>query len=370
MKRLIKSLSIALFVIIIVFSTYTVDAETMQVPQWYNLKAALDEPPVVGKTVNLKVELQAIIGDLNNISINLILPEGWTVDKKKKSVKKIESGKTEQINFSVMPKNELTQGSIVVEAVFDIPKASINNAIDKMTTDKNVANGLKSTVKAWPTPTKRYTDTSFAIFPEESFYPLSGDMWVCYADELSPDKAFKGPVYYIDSLLSLHQAQTDVEMFNQLNVLLKTDMTLAVNLTESGIDLNKKRFDYLNGLYVLAVDAWKNQDYQTALDFLELLEKESVELKKSYADYLKIATGNMRALVFWKQGQRRLAEETFKNTFALNRKHKLQRYILRNLGLLMYSSKDKETARQMYSLAKNIKSGYILLDKELELLNK
>ena len=190
MKRLIKSLSIALFILIIAFSTYTVDAETMQVPQWYNLKAALDEPPVVGKSVNLKVELQAIIGDLNNISINLILPEGWTVDKKKKSVKKIESGKTEQINFSVMPKNELTQGSIVVEAVFDIPKASINNAIDKMTTDKNVANGLKSTVKAWPTPAKRYTDTSFAIFPEESFYPLSGDMWVCYADELSPDKAF------------------------------------------------------------------------------------------------------------------------------------------------------------------------------------
>ena len=195
-------------------------------------------------------------------------------------------------------------------------------------------------------------------------------MWVSYADELSPDKAFKGPVYYIDSLISLHQAQTDVEMFNKLNVLLKTDMTLAVNLTESGIDLNKKRFDYLNGLYVLAVDAWKNQDFQTALDFLELLEKESVELKKSYADYLKIATGNMRALVFWKQGQRRLAEEAFKNTFALNRKHKLQRYILRNLGLLMYSSKDKETAKQMYSLAKNIKSGYTLLDKELELLNK
>ncbi len=370
MKRLIKSLSIALFILIIVFSAYTVDAETMQVPRWYNLKAALDEPPVVGKSVNLKVELQAIIGDLNNISINLILPEGWTVDKKKKNVKKIESGKTEQINFSIMPKNELTQGSIVVEAVFDIPKTSINNAIDKMTTDKNVANGLKATVKAWPNPTKRYTDTSFAIFPEESFYPLSGDMWVSYADELSPDKAFKGPVYYIDSLLSLHQAQTDVEMFNQLNVLLKTDMTLAVSLTESGIDLNKKRFDYLNGLYVLAVDAWKNQDYQTALDFLELLEKESVELKKSYADYLKIATGNMRALVFWKQGQRRLAEETFKNTFALNRKHKLQRYILRNLGLLMYSSKDKDTARQMYSLAKNIKSGYILLDKELELLKK
>jgi tetratricopeptide (TPR) repeat protein len=370
MKRLIKSLSIVLFILTAALFNSSVKAETMQVPQWYNLKATLEEPPVVGKSVGLNVELQSIIGDLNNISVKLILPDGWTVDKKQKNVKKIEAGKTEQIKFTVLPKNELSQGSIVVEAVFDIPKTSINNAIDKMTTDKNTAEGLKATVKAWPNPAKRYTDTSFAIFPEESFYPLSGDMWVSYADELSPDKAFKGPVYYIDSLISLHQAQTDVEMFNKLNVLLKTDMTLAVNLTESGIDLNKKRFDYLNGLYVLAVDAWKNQDFQTALDFLELLEKESVELKKSYADYLKIATGNMRALVFWKQGQRRLAEEAFKNTFALNRKHKLQRYILRNLGLLMYSSKDKETAKQMYSLAKNIKSGYTLLDKELELLNK
>ena len=155
MTRLKNSLSIVLFILIFVLSSYTVEAETMQVPQWYNLKAALDEPPVVGKSVNLKVELQAIIGDLNNISINLILPEGWTVDKKKKSLKKIESGKTEQIIFSVMPKNELTQGSIVVEAVFDIPKTSINNAIDKITTDKQVADGLKASVKSWPNPTKR-----------------------------------------------------------------------------------------------------------------------------------------------------------------------------------------------------------------------
>ena len=369
MKRLINCLSIVLF-IFIAFSVYTVNAETMQVPQWYNMKASLEEPPVVGKSVNLNVELQAIIGDLNNVNVRLILPEGWTVDNKQKNIKKIESGKTEQIKFSVLPKNELSQGSIVVEAVFDIPKTSINNAIDKITTDKQVADGLKASVKSWPNPTKRYTDTSFAIYPEESFYPLSGDMWLNYADDLSPDKAFKGPVYYIDSLISLHQAQTDVEMFNKLNILLKTDMTLAVNLTESGIDLNKKRFDYLNGLYVLAVDAWNNQDYQTALDFLELMEKESAELKKSYADYLKIATGNLRALVFWKQGQRRLAEEAFKNAFAVNRKHKLQRYILRNLGLLMYSAKDKESAKQMYSLAKNIKSGYTLLDKEFELLNK
>ena len=370
MNRLIYRLSIVLFIVSFIFAGYSANAETIQIPQWYNMKASLEEPPVVGKNVTLNVELQAIIGDLNNVSVGLILPEGWTVDKKQKELKKIESGKTEMFKFSVLPKNELSQGSIVIEAVFDVPKDSINKVLDNISPDKNAAASLKASVNAWPTPTKRYADASFAIFPEESFYPLTGDMWINYADEMSPEKGFRGPVYFLDSLISLHQAQTDVEMFTKLTELLKSDEGLANKLNENGIDLNKKRFDYLNGLYVLAVDAWKNQDYQTSLDFLELLEKESAELKKNQIDSLKIATGNIRALVFWKQGQKRLAEEAFKKAFYQNRKHKLQRYILRNLGLLIYSSKDKSTALQMYSLAKNMKSGYVLLDKEFELLKK
>jgi tetratricopeptide (TPR) repeat protein len=370
MNRLIRCLSIVLLTVFLSFSITEIYAETIQIPQWYSLKASLNKPPEVGKIVELNVELQSIIGDLDNISVRLILPDGWTVDKNTKELKKIESGKIENIKFSVLPKTELSQGSIVVEAVFDIPKSSINKAIDKLTTDKNMAESLKNSVNSWPNPTKRYTDTSFAIFPEESFYPLSGDMWVTYADNLAPDIGFKGPVYYDDSLISVHQAQTDVEMYNKLKELLKSDASLADKLSETGIDLNKKHFDYMNGLYVLAVDAWKNNDFQTSLDFIELLEKESTELKKNYVDYLKIATGNMRALVFWKQGQKRLAEEAFKKAFYQNRKHKLQRYILRNLGLLMYASKDKSTAQQMFSLAKNMKEGYTLLDKELELLKK
>ena len=58
MKRLIKSLSIILFILTAVLLNSSVSAETMQVPQWYNLKATLEEPPVVGKSVGLNVELQ------------------------------------------------------------------------------------------------------------------------------------------------------------------------------------------------------------------------------------------------------------------------------------------------------------------------
>ncbi len=364
-----KSIFFFPFILNILFC-FCLSAATIQTPEWYKLKATLEEPPVVGKTIPLNIELQALIGDLKNINIRLILPDEWSVDSLEKKVKIIESGKKENIVFSVFPKIALTQGSIVVEATFDIPKNSINKAIDKMTTDKNIADSLKSSVNSWSSPTKRYTDTSFAIFPEESFYPLSNDMWINYADEMSPNTKFRGPVYYIDSMISLHQAQTDVEMFIKLSELLKTDESLAKKLAETGIDLNKKRYDYLNGLYILAVDAWKNNDYQNSLNFIGQLEKEAKDLNKNLADYLKISTENLKALIYWKQGQKHLAEEAFKNAFSQNRKHKLQRYILRNLGLFMYSKKDKATAQEMYELAKGFKKGYTLLDKEADLLKE
>lgn len=343
-------------------------SETVKIPQWYKMLASFEETPVLGKQTVVNVELTAVIGALENVSIRLILPNGWAVDRAIARVKKIEREKSEMVKFLVTPKTMLAQGSIVVEGMFDTPKEAINTAIDEMLLDKNVAESLKKDVKNWPDPAKRYTDIAFAIFPEESFYPLSSDMWVNYENTLAPDKGFNGPVYYKDSLVSLHQAQTDVEMFNRLTELLKTDESLALQLSEKGIDLNKKHFDYLNGLYILAVEAWQNNDYQMSLDFLEELESSLSNIKGDLAENLRISAANIKALVFWKQNQKRLAQEAFQKAFYQNRKHKLQRYVLRNLGLLMYSMKDKSTAIQMYDLAKNIKKGYSLLDKEYSLL--
>lgn len=368
MRKIFSYLAVAA-VFNLVFGLCGVNAETIQLPQWYKMTAAFDEAPAVGKAVNVNVELNAIIGNLENVNLRLLLPEGWTVNKEKQEVKKITAGNTEKIIFSVTPKSCLAQGSVIVEGVFDTPKASIYTAIDKIATDKEMAEGMKASVKAWPEPTKRYTDISFAIFPEESFYPLSGQMWVNYADDMTPGEGFRGPVYFKDSMISGHQAQTDVEMYSKLAELLKTDDTLAAKLTESGIDLNKKRSDYLNGLYVLSVEAWQNQDFQTALDLLDQLEKGSTDLKGVFVNNLKIASGNLRALVFWKQGQKRLAEEAFKKTFAENRKNNLQRYILRNIGLLMFASQDKKSALQMFELAKGMKKGYTLLEHEKALLS-
>ncbi|MDD3147869.1 MAG: hypothetical protein PHD82_11240, partial [Candidatus Riflebacteria bacterium] len=78
----------------------------------------------------------------------------------------------------------------------------------------------------------------------------------------------------------------------------------------------------------------------------------------------------LKGLVFWSQGQKRLAEDAMKKAFYANRKHALQRYVLRNIGLLMLSNRDRDTASQMYNLARPFKQGYILLESEAALLKK
>lgn len=367
MKRFAKCLAAFAFALMAGNSCL---AATIQVPQWYKLKACFDDVPVLEKPIKVKVELEAVIGDLKDARFKLLLPEKWTCEPKEADIKSVLEGKTGTVEFNVVPKTELIQGSVVVETTFATPKDSICAAIDKLTQDKNAADGMKSDVKSWPDPTKRYADISFAILPEEVFYPLTGDMWVSYDDELAPAEGFRGPVYYHNQLISSHQAQIDVEMFNKLVALLKSDSAMASKLAENGIDIEKKRFDYINGLYVLAVDALKNNDYQNALGLLEQLDNAIEESKNKFVENLKISSANIRGLVFWHQGQKRLAEEAFKKAFYQNRKHKLQRYVLRNIGLLMYANKDKATAEQMYNLALGFKKGYLLLEKEKSFLAK
>lgn len=367
MKYMIHCIAVILLVNLFSFNSIAF-GETLQIPQWYKMTANFEDVPTINKSVTLNVDLTAIIGNLENVDLKLLLPEGWVADKISKKINTIAAGKTENVKFQVTPRSYLTQGSVIVEGTFKTPKASLFNAINKITTDKEIAEGMKNSVNAWPELSKRYTNISFAIFPEESFYPISGDMWIDYADEMAPEKGFKGPVHYSNSVISTHQAQTDVEMYNRLLELLKSDKSLEAKLSESGIDLGKKRSDYLMGLYVLAEDSWRNQDYQSALDLLEQMEANIGSSKSDYIANLKIAGGNLRALVFWQQGQKRLAQDTFKKTFYSNRKHKLQRYVLRNIGLLMYAMKDKSTAQQMYRLAADMKKGYTLIDKELSLI--
>lgn len=343
-------------------------AATVQIPEWFNLTAQMAAPPEMGKSVAVKVKLQALIGSLPSSMVRLILPENWKTDQESLSSGELKEGSSAELVFNVTPGSYLTQGSIVVEAALNVPKADLIARIKRDFPDSAV--GMSASVAAWPAESKRYADIAFAMFADESFYPLSGDMWLSYDDKLAPEAGFRGPAYLEDTLVSPYQAQTDLEMFDKLQNYMKTDPQLLEKLAVSGIDINSKRHDQLNGLYVLAVKAFQERNFAVATGFIDRFETQlEPSLAKTF-ESLKIAFANLKGLVFWAQGQKRLAEEALKKAFYANRKHPLQRYVLRNIGLLTLSGGDRDTAAQMFNLALPFKQGFTLLEKEAKLVKK
>lgn len=347
----------------------SLEASTIQVPDWYLLDASLSSAPEMGKPLAVKIKLQALIGDLNNSRIKIILPDSWSADKAEVAVATIKEGNTTDIEFAITPATFLRQGSIVIEAALHVPVQGLADKIKKEFAE-NAAVGLIESVKKWPALTKRYADISFAMLEEESFYPLSGDMWLAYDDKLSPAEGFRGPVFYEDSIITVHQAQTDLEMFEKLENYTKADPQLLAKMIESGIDIDRKRQDQFIALYVLAVKSYQERNFHNALNFLERFASRIANEATNSYENMKIAAANLRGLTFWAQGNRRLAEDSLKKAFYSNRKNPLQRYVLRNLGLLMLAGNDRNTAAEMFRLAQSMKQGYTLLTKENDLLKK
>ena len=357
-----------LILLLVLVSSLQVHAATVQIPEWCNLAASMASPPELGRPVELKVTLRSLIGSLDGAKIRLILPETWKSEPETATIEGVKEGASGEVTFLVTPNSYLNQGSIVAEVLLAAPKADLIARIRRDFPDN--ADEMTAAVNAWPAEAKLYADVAFALFADESFYPLSGDMWLSYDDTLAPADGFRGPVFFEDAIISAHQAQTDVEMFDKLQGYLNSDPDFAGKLVESGIDIEKKRLDQLNGLYVLAVKAWQGKNHADAAGFIEQLEKQLEAQNKPGFENLKIAALNLKGLVFWSQGQKRVAEEALKKAFYTNRKHSLQRYVLRNIGLLMLANGDRATALQMFNLALPFKQGFTLLVKEAELLKK
>lgn len=341
-------------------------AATVQPPEWYRLEATLSAPPKLNEPVELKVTLHALTGDLINTSIRLMLPDSWTADAETKTIANLSEGKKGQLSYTITPKSYLSHASIVVEAAIRVPHQAIIARAHQETPAS--AEAMSQNIASWPKISKRYVDVPFALTEYESFYPLSGGMWLNYDSRLQPTKGFAGPVYYKDPMVSIHQAQTDIEMFEKLKQYLAVDPDIERQLAVSGVDLSSKRFDQINGFYVLAVNAFEGADFDAAMSFIRQFEQESEGLDSTSAEILTIAAGNLKGMTYWAQGQKRLAEDALKKTFYLNRRHPLQRYTLRNIGLLMLSNGDKDTAASMHQLALQLSHGYSLLDKEYQAL--
>ncbi|KAF1080416.1 MAG: hypothetical protein GQF41_3240 [Candidatus Rifleibacterium amylolyticum] len=357
-----------LVTIMFLFCSCFLQAATLQVPEWFKLTARLDRAPELNQTCELQADIESVIGNLHDVQIKLILPESWKAEPESAKIALIKAGSKHKTVFKVTPGSYLSPGSIVVEAAFIVPKTELIAYFNREMPED--AAELSETVRRWPDETRRYTDISFALTPEETFYPVADDMWLSYDDRITVQEGFRGPSYYEDPLITAHQAQTDVAMFEKLETYIKSDPTLLETMQKSGIDVNRKLYDKLNGLYVLAVKAYQDNSLAIAGNFIEQFESAiNTEPATAFAG-LRIAAGNIKGLIYWGKGQRRLAEDTFKKTFYSNRKHPLQRYILRNIGLLMLSGKDTATAAEMFRLARSIKQGYTLLDRESEMLGK
>lgn len=360
-----KLFHIAVLMTMIFLSGFSVcNAATVQMPEWYSMTVDLKAAPRINQQNTVEVKLTAIVGNLQDSRIRLIAPDGWQLEPAEKTIKMVSSGQTETVSFKIVPTGYLAQGSIIAEAGLKVPFAAIEEEIRGK--HANQAEEMIKSLRQWPTASQRYSEISFALMPEESFYPLTQGMWLNYADNLSATREFRGPVFFDDAIITTHQAQTDVEMYEKLLNYSKADPGLTQKLIESGIDLKRKKFDQLNGLYVLATRLFMEKNFQESLNFLNRLETELIEQKAGNIENLEIAAYNLKGLVFWGLNQKRLAEEFLKKAFYRNRKNPLQRYVLRNIGLLMYSGGEKAVAEQMFGLAAGFNTGYTLLEQEYE----
>lgn len=187
----------AIFTLLFFVCCSTLQATTLQVPEWFKLTASLEHAPELNQPVALHATLHAIIGNIADAQIRLILPEGWKSDSEMIEVASIRMGKQHLAVFKVTPGNYLSQGSVVVEAAFQVPKNDLITYIKReMPQD---AAELGETIGRWPDLTRRYADISFALTPEETFYPLSGNMWLSYDDRIIAQEGFAGQ--YITKIL-------------------------------------------------------------------------------------------------------------------------------------------------------------------------
>ncbi len=342
-------------------------ADMPKLPSWYGFEASMADIPRIGVPVEVLATVTSRLGDLEQVDVSLILPQGWTQAAREAPKGRLGSGSSRLFRFAVTPAGPLPNGSIGCKLRVRTPKAELIREAGRRFPEE--ANKIAQTINAWPEMHEAFTDMAFALYKEEGFYPLGPDMWITYDDRLRPGEAVRGPCLYRDVMITPFQAQTDVEMFDKLQELLKSDPKLGPSLAEKGIDLNKKRFDQLLGLYVLAGEAYLKGDFPAAEALLNRFVTESGEAAGVPVE-LAVAAENLRGLAAWAAGDRRTAEQALQKAFYKNRKLPVQRYVLRNIGLLMIAKGDRSSAREMFRLVSEMKPAYVLAGEEYSRLKE
>lgn len=350
------------------FCTIPLLARTPQLPEWFRFSASLAEIPQIDQPVQLVASLAAPAGEIRDIRVALILPPGWTSDRMEDRLESLPAGGEHVFRFQVKAAGALPNGGIGCSFEARVPKTTL---IEKVRKEGGpLSEAMAKAIGEMSDIGTGYADVAFALFPEEGFYPLGDAMWLAYDDRIKPSEAIRGPSLWRDDLISLHQAENDVEMFDRLKAQLAANPALGDQLKKNGIDLARKRGDAGYALVVLATEAFLKGEFPRCLQLLGHFEAEIATVPADQLTDLRIAQRNLRALCLWSSGDKRGAENLLRDTFYQNRKLPVQRYVLRNLGLLTLDKKDQNTAREMFRLALDIKPGYSLLQKELSQLQK
>ncbi|HNV70382.1 MAG TPA: hypothetical protein PKO06_11835 [Candidatus Ozemobacteraceae bacterium] len=355
-------------IICLLFAVSSAWARTIQIPAWYEFSAALEEVPQIDQPVHFIASLTALVDDIDNVSVSLVLPPGWSADKTSDTLAKLPAKQTHGFRFLIKPAGPLPNGGIGCSFQARVPKAALIESV--RATGHDLGEAMAQAIANSPDVGNGYTDVAFALFAEEGFFPLGETMWLAYDDRFKPSEALRGPSVWKDELISTHQAETDVEMFDRLKQQLTSNPRLAEQLARNGIDVNRKRGDALHAQLVLATEAYLKGEFPRCLEWLTRFEGEMAAGEAGQQLELRIAGRNLRSLCLWASGNKRDAEELLRETFYLNRKLPVQRYVLRNLGLLTLEKGDRNTAREMFRLALEIKPAYSLLKKEFALLQK
>ena len=361
-RRFHAGLRVVTVGILLILTVGETQARTPQLPEWFQFSAALTAPPEMGKAIQVIATLTALVGDLQDVRVTLLPPAGWNNGSASAQLTFLPRGTTRTFSFSLSTDKPLPNGSIQCSFSSRVPKQALIQAIDTPFPDEREA--MAKAIQAFPDRGQGFADIAFAVFPEEGFFPLGSDMWLTYDDRLKPAELLKGPVLYQNSIISAFQAQTDVEMYEKLQQTMKADPTFAGQLADAGIDLQRKQSDYLAGLYALAGEEYLKGNFSAALSLLDRLSSDNPAVQQHLWEDQTVAEGNLRGLCLWSQGDKKRAEQTLKQAFYKNRKNPVQRYVLRNLGLLYLDMGNPGTAKEMFRLALNFKPEYTLLSQE------
>jgi hypothetical protein len=343
------------------------EGRTPQLPEWFQFSATLTAPPEIGKSIQVLASLTALVGDLQDVKVTLLPPAGWSNGSASAQLTVLPKGETRVFSFVLHTDKPMPNGSIQCSFSSRVPKQALTAALSTPFPDERAA--MAKAIQGFPDRGQGFADIAFAVFPEEGFFPLGPDMWLSYDDRLKSPDGSRGPVFFQNSLVTTFQALTDIEMYEKLQRTLKTDPAFAAQLSDAGIDLSRKHSDYLAALYTLAADEYLKGNFSMTLSLLDRLHADNSASQQRRWEDQTIAEGNLRGLCLWSLGDKKRAEQALKQTFYKNRKNAVQRYVLRNMGLLHLDMGNLVTAREMLRLALEIKPEYSLLVEEFARIN-